>query len=338
MVHVPRVVWSHTTKRVLTLEDVYAIKITDYDQITDAGIARSDVANILLDTYLKQIFEFGFFHADPHPGNLFVTPLAGEKGVKKEWQLTFVDFGMVGSVPDNLRDGLRELLIGIGTKDAGRVVHSYQSLGILLPNADIALLESAEHELFDIFWGKSMAELRSVNHAEMFRFADHFRELMYDLPFQLPQNLLMLGRTVAILSGMCTGLNPQFNLWERLAPYAKSLISNEAGGNWQFWLEEIEKVIKEIIVLPSQAGRVLNLMEKGDLVIQTPSLNQQVGYMEKALQKLTLSVLFSAIFIGSVLLFINNKTTLAEVFFGISFLLFLWLIFPRRGGPHRFHP
>ena len=72
---VPKVIWTHTTKRVLTLEDVRAIKITDYDEITAAGISRSEVAGRLLNTYLKQIFEDGFFHADPHPGNLFVKPL-----------------------------------------------------------------------------------------------------------------------------------------------------------------------------------------------------------------------------------------------------------------------
>ncbi len=71
---VPKVYWSHTTRRVLTLEDVRAIKITDYQAITEAGIKRSEVAQRLLNAYLKQIFEDGFFHADPHPGNLFVRP------------------------------------------------------------------------------------------------------------------------------------------------------------------------------------------------------------------------------------------------------------------------
>src|SRR5450759_4691352 len=76
-VHVPRVVWELTTRRVLTLEDVWAIKLGDYDAITAAGIARPQVATVLLDTYMQQIFEDGFFHADPHPGNLFVTPAEG---------------------------------------------------------------------------------------------------------------------------------------------------------------------------------------------------------------------------------------------------------------------
>jgi predicted unusual protein kinase regulating ubiquinone biosynthesis (AarF/ABC1/UbiB family) len=152
-IHVPRVVWSQTTKRVLTLENVYAIKITDYEAITAAGIARAEVAKVLFKTYLKQIFEDGFFHADPHPGNLFVTPRPGTQDGEASWQLTFVDFGMVGDVPEHLNEGLREMMIGVGTRNAARVVQSYRTLGVLLPSADFKLLEQAGTQLFDRFWG-----------------------------------------------------------------------------------------------------------------------------------------------------------------------------------------
>ena len=143
-VHVPRIAWSQTTRRVLTLENVYAIKISDYDAITAAGIDRSQVAGVVFDTYLKQIFEDQFFHADPHPGNLFVTPVPAVGNRSATWKLTFVDFGMVGHVPEHLRDGLRDLLIGIGTRNAGKVVESYKTLGVLLPTADLQMLERAE--------------------------------------------------------------------------------------------------------------------------------------------------------------------------------------------------
>ena len=117
---VPKVYWSHTTRRVLTLENVLAIKITDYEGISATGLDRKRVTSRLLDTYLKQIFEDGFFHADPHPGNLFVQPINEQSELESKacgWQLTFVDFGMAGQVPNNLRLGLRELLIGVGTQD-----------------------------------------------------------------------------------------------------------------------------------------------------------------------------------------------------------------------------
>jgi predicted unusual protein kinase regulating ubiquinone biosynthesis (AarF/ABC1/UbiB family) len=338
-VHVPRVVWSHTTRRVLTLEDVFAIKITDYGAIAAAGIDRSEVANELLNIYLKQIFDDGFFHADPHPGNLFVTPLPDRmENEKPAWRLTFVDFGMVGRVPDNLRVGLRELLISMGMRDATRLVRAYQILDILLPGADLKLIERASSQLFERFWGKSMSELREIDHAEMFRFADQFRELMYDLPFQLPQNLLMLGRTVAILSGMCTGLYADFNLWDQLAPYATKLVSQEVGSNWRVWLDELGNILKELISLPAQAGRVMSQMERGELIVQAPAISRQIGSLEKAINRLTGGILFAALLLGSIMLFGNGKDLLASILIGCSGLVLIWMVFFSRVGPRRFHP
>jgi len=331
-VHVPRVVWDHTTRRVLTLEDVFAIKITDYEAISAAGIERGEVARQLLDTYLKQIFEDGFVHADPHPGNLFVTPLrARTEDGKTDWKLTFVDFGMVARVPTNLRDGLRELVISIGTRDAARLVRSYQTLDVLLPSADLKLIEQAEAQAFDIFWGKSMSELRKISHKEMLRFANQFRELMYTMPFQLPQNLLMLGRTVAILSGMCTGLDADFNLWTNLAPYAQKLVAEEAGSNWRVWLDEAGEVLKTLIAIPSQAGRVLAQMERGDLLVQAPQINRQLTYLEKAIYRLIGSLLFVSLMLGGVLLYNAGNGLFAGIMLAGSALVLLWTIFFARG-------
>jgi predicted unusual protein kinase regulating ubiquinone biosynthesis (AarF/ABC1/UbiB family) len=330
-VHVPRVVWSRTTPRALTLENVYAIKITDYDAVTAAGIDRAEVAGVLLDTYLKQIFEDGFFHADPHPGNLFVTPIPATKRKKASWQLTFVDFGMVGDVPENLRDGLRDLLIGVGTRDSSRVVKSYKTMGVLLPSADTELLEQAERQLFERFWGMSMSELRKVNHREMRNFAHQFRDLMYEMPFQLPHNLLLLGRTVAILSGMCTGLDPDFNVWEEIAPYAQKLVADEVGSGWEVWLDEIGDLVKELIALPVQTGRVLTQLERGELNVNIPQVSRQLFQLERVMNRLVGSVVFAAFLVGGVFLYLGRAVTLSYVFWGFALLFLLWIIFFSRG-------
>ena len=330
-VHVPRVVWSHTTQRALTLENVYAIKITDYAAITAAGIDRAEVAKALLDTYLKQIFEDGFFHADPHPGNLFVTPIPATTRRKASWRLTFVDFGMVGDVPENLRDGLRELLIGIGTRDAARVVRGYQTLGVLLPSADTKLLEQAESQLFDRFWGMSMSELRHIHHAEMHQFAVQFRELMYEMPFQVPHNLLLLVRTVFILSGMCTGLDPDFNIWEQLSPYAQKMIADEGLSNWEGWVEEIGELVKELIALPAQTRRVLTRIERGELNVNMPQVNRHLSYVEGAMNRVAGALIFAVFLLSGVLLRNGGEMLLSNVFWGLSFLALIWTIFFSRG-------
>ncbi len=330
-IHVPRVVRSRTTKRVLTLENVYAIKITDYAAITAAGIDRGEVAKVLLDTYLKQIFEDGLFHADPHPGNLFVTPIPATAEKRASWKLTFVDFGMVGFVPDNLDDGLRELLIAVGTRNAARVVKSFQILDVLLPSVDLKLLEEAEAQMFDRFWGMSMNELRNIDHREMAKFAMQFRGLMYEMPFQLPHNLLLLGRTVAILSGMCTGLDPNFNLWNQLVPYAREMIAEEGLSNWDVWLDEIGNLVKELIAIPAQTDRVLSRIERGELNVNVPQVNRQIFHLESAVNRLTGSIVFAAFLFGGVLLFQSGNMRLGYLFWTFSLVTLLWMAFAARG-------
>jgi predicted unusual protein kinase regulating ubiquinone biosynthesis (AarF/ABC1/UbiB family) len=330
-IHVPRVVWSNTTQRVLTLENVYAIKITDYDAISAAGIDRGQVAKVLIDTYLKQIIEDRFFHADPHPGNLFVTPIPATEDKKASWKLTFVDFGMVGTVPEHLSDGLRELLIGVGTRNATKVVQSFQTLDVLLPSADLKLLEQAESQLFDRFWGMSMNELRKVDHREMRQFGMQFRELMYEMPFQLPHNLLLLGRTVAILSGMSTGLDPNFNLWNQLAPYAQKLVAEEGLSNWDLWLDEIGDLFKELIALPGQTSQVLSRLERGELNVNVPQVNRQIYHLESAVNRLVGSIVFAAFLFGGVLLYQSGDFKPGYVFWALSGVTLFWMIFLARG-------
>ncbi len=331
-IHVPRVVWDLTTKNVLTLENVLAIKITDYDAITAAGIDRAEVARVLLDTYLQQIFEDGFFHADPHPGNLFVTPLSepAEDGTAN-WKLTFVDFGMMGRVPDKLRAGLREMVIAVGTRDAGRMVRAYQQLGVLLPGADLKRIEEAESQVFDRFWGKSMSELREIDLDEMHEFAKEFRELMYEMPFQIPHNLLLLGRTVAILSGMCTGLEPDFNLWDQLVPYARKLISEEASSNWGVWLDELGSVAKSLIAIPAQTGRVLDKIEQGDMEVHMPRVAQQISHLERAVYRLAGSLVFASLFVGGIILRNTENALAVDLLLGASLAVLFWTIFLARG-------
>jgi predicted unusual protein kinase regulating ubiquinone biosynthesis (AarF/ABC1/UbiB family) len=295
-IKVPRVIWSKTTRRVLVLEDVYAIKITNYQEIKRAGVDLNEVALRLFRSYMDQIFEKDFFHADPHPGNLFVIPPADSPD--GTWKLAFVDFGMVGYVPESARDGLREAMIAIGTQDAKRLVDAYDKLGFLLPGADLELIAKAEQQAFDHFWGKSLSELQDIDHKELMAFADEFRDLMYEMPFQVPQDLLLLGRTMAILAGMCTGLDPGFNMLENIRPYAEELVKSELSGNWEKWWTEIEMILRSLISLPGRFDAMLAQVERGELLVQAPALEVHLERIEKNLQGLTMAVLFAALFVG----------------------------------------
>jgi predicted unusual protein kinase regulating ubiquinone biosynthesis (AarF/ABC1/UbiB family) len=331
-VGVPRVVWDLTTRRVLTLEDVSAIKLGDYDAITEAGIARSDVAATLADTYLKQIFEDGFFHADPHPGNLFVTPLEGvDEDGDRNWKLTFIDFGMVGRVPESLREGLREAVIAVGTQDGARLVRAFKILDVLLPTADLKLIEAASMAVFDRFGGMAMSELKNIDHSEMMTFGLQFQELLLNLPFQLPESLLLLGRSIAILSGMCTGLDPEFNLWDSIAPYAGSLISEEGGSTFQTVLSEGTKIFQTLVALPGRADRVLTQMEHGAFSVQTPMLDLRVRRLERTAGRITTGLVFAALLVAGAILY-RTDPGFGRLLMGVSVLPLLALLFGGRGG------
>jgi predicted unusual protein kinase regulating ubiquinone biosynthesis (AarF/ABC1/UbiB family) len=362
-IRVPSVVWTHSTRRALTLENVWGIKISDYEALTAAGIERSAVASRLLDTYLQQIFEDGFFHADPHPGNLFVNPNpvytaeqmaalaagtlkaptsappatngaspAGNSSTAPPWQLTFVDFGMVGHVPDNLRMGLREMIIGVGTRDSKRVTASYEMMGVLLPGADTSLLEKATATAFDRFWGRSMTELTNTDPRELRQFASEFREVLYEMPFQVPQDLIFLARAVGILSGIATGLDPDFNLFLHMQPYTQKLISQEARGGWEAWVGEAAGYLQTVINLPGRLDRLINRLERGEIATRNPELNRQVSRVERAVKQLTFGVIFAALLLASTLLYLGEKTWPAVAFLAgaAASLVFMFISSQRR--------
>jgi predicted unusual protein kinase regulating ubiquinone biosynthesis (AarF/ABC1/UbiB family) len=324
---VPRVFWSHTSRCVLTLEDVWAIKITDYPAIEAAGVRRPEVAERLLNTYLKQIFEDRFFHADPHPGNLFVFPdgLAYE-GESRPWRLVFVDFGMMGRISSEQFAALREVLIGVGLRDPARLVRAYQRLGILLPGANLEQLEQASARMFDRFWGKTTPEMMEMRRDEAAEFIHEFGDLMYEMPFQVPENLILLGRCVGILSGMSTGLDPDFNVWTELAPYAGQLVQSEAGNVVRVILDEAVSQARALVGLPVKIDALLNRIEQGRLEARIPDIDRWITRLERALLRLGGAVVAAAFLLGAVQLFLNRQPILALVLLGGAVLILLWAV------------
>jgi predicted unusual protein kinase regulating ubiquinone biosynthesis (AarF/ABC1/UbiB family) len=323
-IRIPNVYSDQTTRRVLTLEDVYHIKITDYEVIKNAGIDLGGVAKRLFRTYLRQIFEEGFFHADPHPGNLFVEPLSDG-----DWRLIFVDFGMVGQLKPGVRKGMRDLAIAVATKDTQRLVDSYQTLGMILPGANLERIREAEAAVFDRFWGKSMRELTQLDMREMHDFARQYRDLLYELPFQVPSDLIFLGRCVAILSGMCTGLNPDFNFFKELMPFAEKLLMEEEEDTIGVILEWLEEQARLVASLPKRIDKILDTVERGELVVTTkptPGLDQRLDRLTRGVNRLAAAVVFTALLVSGVLLYLNNELLLGASFMGLS-VLTLWWVF-----------
>jgi predicted unusual protein kinase regulating ubiquinone biosynthesis (AarF/ABC1/UbiB family) len=327
-VRVPNVLWSHTTKRVLTLENVLAIKITEYASIEAAGIERKEVAKRLFDTYLKQIFEDRFFHADPHPGNLFVQS-AKEGEDPDNWKLTFVDFGMAGTIEQKMYEGLKEAVLAVGTQDVSRLLKSYLILDVLLPDADVDLIERASQRVFDRFWGKSTAELMSMHAQEAREFMKDFEDLLFEMPFQAPENIILLGRCVSILSGICTGLDPDFNIFENLVPYTGKLAETEGGDRWSIIWNEITRMFQLVLRLPTRADNLITRMEQGRLEVRVPSLSRDMDQLKHSQRKMTGAIIFTAFLLSGVQFYLAGAMTPAVIFFAVSFVLLVWIVLIR---------
>ncbi len=324
----PRVVWSHTTKRVLTLQDVSAIKITDYAAIEAAGVDRAEVAEKLLDVYLKQVFEDGFFHADPHPGNLFVLPVP-TRARPGGWKLVFVDFGMTGTLPGETFAGLREVLLAVGTRDAARLVKAFVALQALLPGADLDLLERACRKVFDTLWGKSTRDMMRMTTEEFGVFAAEFGDLLYEMPFQVPGNLILLVRCVNILSGMATGLNPDFNVWKGLAPYVQRLVEKDGGGRLNIALKEIGGFARLLLGLPRRADELASRIEQGRAEVRMPEMKQHVARLEHGMRKLGGAIVFAAGLVAGTNLYLAGHLGLAAGLGVLELILLAWILFAR---------
>ncbi|UOQ61450.1 AarF/UbiB family protein [Leucobacter rhizosphaerae] len=305
-VAVPAVVWERTTRRVLTLEDVTAIKITDGPALRAAGIDPARVAPVFAAVMFDQLFTHGFFHADPHPGNIFVTPTGALPSVPAEtateepppWRLTFIDFGMMGEVPASTRSGLRKLLIAAASRDGRGLVDAIQDVGVLLPSAETTELERAMTQLFARFGGMGFAELRDVDPREFQEFAVQFGDVIRSLPFQLPENFLLVIRAMSLTSGVCSALDPEFNLWDSVEPYAAQLIADERGNVVRDFATEALEIAGVALRLPKRLDAMVSRLEDGSVAVSSPRLERRVARLERTARRLISAVLFGGLLVA----------------------------------------
>ncbi len=300
-VSVPAVVWERTTRRVLTLQDVTAIKITDTEALVAAGIDPAEVAPVFAAVMFDQLFTNGFFHADPHPGNIFVTPVT-DPSAGLPWKLTFIDFGMMGEVPSTTRTGLRKLLIAAASRDGKGLVDAIRDVGVLLPSAETSELERAMTQLFARFGGMGFAELREVDPREFRAFAVQFQDVVRSLPIQLPENFLLIIRAMSLTSGVCSALDPTFNLWDSVEPYAGQLIRDERGNVVQDLGKQALETAGVIVRLPKRLDALLTQIDNGTIAVASPRLERRVARLERTARRVVSALLFGALLIAGAVL------------------------------------
>ncbi len=352
-VYFPRIYWDYCAAHTLTMENVGYLKITDKQAIGLTGINTEDVSKKIYNIYLRQIFETHFIHADPHPGNIFIKPLPTEAELEqgliefspgevvehqpdRQFQIVFVDFGMVTVIPSRLQSALKEYAIGVATRDAFRIVQSYVQAGTLLPGADLKRLEEVHQALLNRFWGANALQMKDVVFAEAETLIQEYRDVIYNAPFQFQADMLFAIRAVAILSGIATDLNEKFDPWQEIIPFAERLASKELRLNWQEWLKEIITLGQVIYSLPKSVDAVISQVQQGNLTVKNtlaPESRQLLVRIEKSINKLSWTIASVGMLIAGITLSDkSSESWLWLILILLAVFFFAWGIW---GNRHR---
>ncbi|AFZ00013.1 ABC1 kinase family protein [Calothrix sp. PCC 6303] len=263
-VKVPRVYWRYASSRVLTLEYLPGIKVTQYEALEAAGLDRKVLARQSAEAYLHQLLDSGFFHADPHPGNI---------AVSSEGALIFYDFGMMGQIKSNVRESLMETLFGVASKDGDRVLQSMVDLGVIAPTDDMGPVRRSVQYMLDNFMDGSI-ENKSVA-----AISDDLYEIAYNQPFRFPATFTFVMRAFSTLEGVGRGLDSEFNFMEVAKPYAMQLMTNMNGSEGNSILNELSRQAVQVsttaLGLPRRLEDVIEKLERGDVRLRVRAIETE---------------------------------------------------------------
>ncbi|MFI8412089.1 ABC1 kinase family protein [Paeniglutamicibacter gangotriensis] len=285
-IYVPGIFWATTTSRVLTMERIRGIKVDQIDALDRAGIDRGQVAERAARAAAKMIFEDGFFHADPHPGNLFIQPGG---------RIALIDFGMVGEIDDRLRGQLGTLLLAFTSNDPERIGSALLMISVTTPAVDRGALRRDAARFIRLYEGRQLSEV------EIAPLITQMLAILRNHRLQLPREMAMLLKMVLMTEGMGVRLDPEFSLGEILRPYAKRLAQDRfsprtlADRLGRAGLEAAELGME----LPEKLRALLDSMDAGvEVHLRAEELEPLVGRMERIGNRLVAGVIAAAFIRG----------------------------------------
>jgi predicted unusual protein kinase regulating ubiquinone biosynthesis (AarF/ABC1/UbiB family) len=215
---------------------------------------------------------------------------------------------MVASVPDLVGENLSITLISITQRDAHRLTKAYKDLGFFLPNADLERITEAVETLLNHIWGRNLLELSNPDPAELQALGQEFRDLLFDFPFQIPQDFIYLGRAIGMVSGLVSQLNPEINPWYHLEKFGEELVKSQGGRQWSKTL--VLEILRPFLQIPGQMASVLTNLERGTLKVHTVAdreTTQRLNRMDKKIGQLSWSILGAAGIISATLVYLKRN-------------------------------
>ena len=320
-VKIPRVYWDFTNRRVLTLERIDGVPINAIAELDEMGFDRAELAETLVEMFYTQVLSDGFFHADPHPGNVFVL---------EDGRIGLVDFGMVGRISDDMLRHICNWLSAVLTKDVDAVVRSYIRMGILGDETDIAALKLEMNDFLERYFNMPPSRLRlgEVIH-EVFN-----ASLRHQI--HVPPAFLMLGKTVATVESVVMKLNPNFNILEFSQPYiSQFLVQNFGSKRWERQLaDSVEDFTELARDMPLQLQRILQKLQRGSLKFELEhlSLEAVIKAFDRVINRVAFSLIIASLIVGSSIIlqgveiwewkfFLGIMGYLTATFFGFGLII-----------------
>ena len=362
-IYIPEPIMQYTTRRVLVMERISGLKISDLRALEQVGVSRIELAARLNNCYLKQFFLDGFFHADPHPGNLFVRlepelppvylehsqaggttyrsgvlnngHLVGDDEARaiapgRPFTLIFVDFGMVGTLPSQTMDVIRRGVVGLATNDAERIVASLDQLNMILPGSDRRPIVQAVEILLRHSFNRTMREMTNLDVEMIF---DETKDIIYDLPFQIPQDLLYFGRALSMVAGLSTEICPDINLFQELQPFARMLLDEERRKS--DWPQQFQKELREmgqiLLTLPRQMDNFYRSANRGELAtrLDLSRVERGIRRIEQSSDRLAGGLMVTGLFLGGVQLRTRGLERESQQAWWAAALVLAWMLWPR---------
>jgi ubiquinone biosynthesis protein len=287
-VYVPRVHDDLTTAKVICQEFVDGKKLSDVVAIKEAGLTPKDAAKMGLDLYFIQVFDHGFFHADPHPGNIFIMP---------DGRLSFIDFGMMGTLTPEDQFTLGDLMYYIYVQDVKKLADTVQAMskGALIQKRD-----EFEQELRDFL---EEAHTTSISEVEMSDIIEGLRKVMYDYKIQISSNFHLLMRALIIIEGVGLTLFPDYNLMEEVQPYARKIMAKRYNPKelLKRFYSSVQEVGELALDLPNDVREILQKIKQGKLHVQFEhqGLDPLTHNLNEVGNRISFAVVVAAMILGS---------------------------------------
>ncbi|KXS40334.1 MAG: 2-octaprenylphenol hydroxylase [Methanolobus sp. T82-4] len=305
-VYIPKVYWNYSSQKILTLEYIDGIKANDFQSLDKLGYDREKIAMIGSNAFMKQIFEDGLFHADIHPGNVFI--LDNET-------IALIDFGMVGRLSNDLQNGFIDALFAMTKGDVEQFVEIMYEYDVIGSDADTQRLKNDIETFLDKYYGRSLKQMDAAS-----MISDIF-VILQEHHAKLPPNVALLLRGTIMITGFGSQLMPDFNLALVFEPHAKKYMKKRLSPKniTNSALKNVPKYSRVLHKMPMQISQILSLIEKGELNIkfrhnELETLPQEIN---DASNRIAFSFIVSAIIIGSSLIL---QTDMEPLVWSVPFL------------------